>query len=52
MQQEDFYELFFLNLKDELKSEEKYVDSLENLISKNKLTKNNFINLIEEQYHE
>lgn len=52
MEQEDFYELFYSNLKNELKNEEKYVDSLKNLISNNKLTKNSFIDLIERQYHE
>ena len=45
-------DIFYLNLKSVLKGEEKYVESLYDVISNNKLNKNNFMNLIEEQYHE
>ncbi|MEE0943342.1 MAG: hypothetical protein UIB63_09570 [Methanobrevibacter sp.] len=45
MHQDDFYELFYSNLKKEL--DEEYVESIEDLINKNKFTKNNFMKLIE-----
>jgi|GEM_PF-2257028 len=51
MEHEDFLELFYSNLRSELGNDE-FVDSVEKLISKNKLTKNNFMNLLEEVYHE
>ena len=51
MEHEDFLELFYSNLRSELGNDE-FVESVEKLISINKLTKNNFINLLEEAYHE
>ncbi len=51
MEQENFYELFYSNLNEELENE-KFVNSIRDLIERNKLTKNNFIKLIKEEYHE
>jgi len=51
MEQENFYELFYSNLNEELVNE-KFVNSIRDLIERNKLTKNNFIKLIKEEYHE
>ena len=51
MEQNDFYELFYSNLKEELNND-KFVDSIEKLINRNKLTKNNFLQLIKEGYNE
>lgn len=51
MEQENFYELFYSNLKEEL-NDDKFVDSVKDLIERNKLTKNNFMKLIKEEYHE
>lgn len=51
MEQENFYELFYSNLNEELENE-KFVNSIRDLIEKNKLTKNNFMKLIQEEYHE
>lgn len=51
MEQENFYELFYSNLNEELENE-KFVNSIRDLIEKNKLTKNNFIKLIQGEYHE
>jgi len=51
MEQENFYELFYSNLNEELE-DEKFVNSIRDLIERNKLTKNNFIKLIKEEYHE
>lgn len=50
MEHDDFFELFYSNLKDEL-GNDKYVASIENLISRNKFSKNNYMNLIKEEYH-
>ena len=47
MEQDDFYELFYSNLKEEL--DDKFVDSIENLININKFSKRNFMNLIKEE---
>lgn len=46
MEQEDFYELFYSNLKKELDGE--FVDSIENLINTKKFNKRNFMKLIKE----
>jgi len=51
MEHGDFLELFYSNLRSELGNDE-FVESVENLISKNKLTKNNFMKLLEEVYYE
>lgn len=51
MEQDDFYELFYLNLKKEL-NDDNYLKRVEDLIGSNKLTKNNFMKLLEEVYYE
>lgn len=45
MQQEDFFELFYSNLRRELGDYE-FVNSIEKLISKNKFNKNNYLNVL------
>ena len=47
----DFLEQFYLNLKQELDDDE-FVDSIEKLIDTNKFSKKNYMNLLEEEYHE
>lgn len=47
MEQDDFYELFYSNLKKEFN--DNFVDSIEKLINKNKFNKNNFMNLVKEE---
>lgn len=49
MKQEDFYELFYSNLKEEL-DDEMFVDSIKDLIERNKFSKNSFMKLIEEEF--
>ena len=51
MEQENFYELFYSNLKEEL-NDDGFVDSIKDLIERNKFTKKNFMMLIEEEYDE
>ena len=48
MEHDDFYELFYLNLINELDNEN-YVKSVENLINSNKFNKSNFMKLIKEE---
>ena len=48
MEHDDFYELFYSNLKNELDNEN-YVKSVENLINSNKFNKSNFMKLIKEE---
>lgn len=45
MEQNDFFELFFSNLRQELKDDE-FVNSIEKLISSNKLNKKNYLKAI------
>ena len=47
MEHDDFYELFYSNLKKELDGE--FVDSIEILIYTNKFNKRNFMKLIKEE---
>lgn len=51
MEQENFFEMFYSNLSNELGDDE-FVKSVKDLIDRNKLTKNNFMKLIKEEYHE
>ena len=51
MKQDNFFELFYSNLKEEANNDD-FVDSIQSLINRNKLTKNNFMKLIKEEYHE
>lgn len=46
MEYDDFYELFYENLKDKLNDKD-YVNSIEELIDKNKFNKSNFMKLIQ-----
>lgn len=48
MEQADFYELFYSNLKKEVDND-KYVKSVEDLVNKNKFNKSNFMKLIKEE---
>ena len=48
MENDDFYELFYSNLRKEL-GDDKFVNGVEKLIGKNKLTKSNFIKLVKEE---
>ena len=45
MEQEDFFKLFYSNLKRELKDED-FVESIEKLISSNKFNKSNYLKVI------
>lgn len=45
MEQEDFFELFYSNLRRELRNDE-FVDSIEKLISTNKFNKSNYLKAI------
>ena len=45
MEQEDFFELFYSNLRKELKNDQ-FVDSVERLISSNKFNKSNYLKVI------
>ncbi len=45
MEQEDFFELFYSNLRKELRNDE-FVDEIERLISSNKFNKSNYIKAI------
>lgn len=51
MEQENFYELFYSNLKEEL-DDDKFVDSIKDLVERNKFSKNNFMKLVEEEFGE
>lgn len=51
MEKRDFFEEFYSNLNKELNNDS-FVNSIEELINKNKFTKNNFLKLIKEEYHE
>ncbi len=48
MEQDDFYELFYSNLRKEL--DDDYVDSINELVNHNKFNKKNFMALLEEKY--
>lgn len=48
MEQDDFYELFYSNLRKELDDE--YVNSIKDLVDYNKFNKKNFMALLEEKY--
>lgn len=48
MGHDDFYELFFSNLKKEL-NDDNFVNSVEDLVNRNKFNKRNFLNLIKEE---
>ena len=45
MDQEDFFELFYSNLRRELRDDE-FVDSIERMISSNKFNKSNYLKAI------
>ena len=45
MEQDDFFELFYSNLRRELRDDE-FVDSIEKLISTNKFNKSNYLKAI------
>lgn len=45
MEHDDFYELFYSNLKKELNNDN-YIKSIENLVDNNKFNKNNYMKLI------
>lgn len=45
MNQEDFFELFYSNLRRELRNDE-FVDNIERLISSNKFNKTNYLKII------
>lgn len=51
MDKDDLFNEFISNLRKEVKNKE-FIDSLEILLKNNKFTKNNYIKLIEEVYHE
>lgn len=48
MGHDDFYELFFSNLKKEL-NDDNFIYQVEYLVNSNRFNKRNFINLIEEE---
>lgn len=48
MEQNDFYELFYSNLKKELDNDN-YVKNVEGLVNRNKFNKSNFMKLIKEE---
>lgn len=45
MEQEDFFELFYSNLRRELRDDE-FVDGIERLISSNNFNKSNYLKVI------
>lgn len=45
MENEDFFELFYSNLRREVRNDE-YVDAIEKLIESNKFNKKNYLQLI------
>ena len=47
MEENDFFELFLSNLRDNLDDEE-FVDSIEKLVKSNKLNKTNYIKALKE----
>lgn len=51
MEHDDFLELFYSNLRSEI-TNDKFIDSIEKLIARNKLTKKNYMKLLDEVYHE
>ena len=51
MENEDFLELFYSNLKTEIDNDE-FVNSIEKLINTNEFTKDNYMKLLLEEYHE
>ena len=51
MENEDFLQQFYLDLRNELDND-KFVDSIEKLIEKNRFNKNNYMKLLKEEFYE